>query len=713
MMKLLAKITLATLAAFACSPLATAQSYIGYVYPAGGKQGETFQVKLGGQRLAGINKVMISGKGVSAKLVKYERRLSNQDTRLLREQLVELRREIHQENPKRKKAKAKAKRKSMMMESTMMDTKMMDGAKPGGKKNAHSSSNPAANPETLALIDSIEKRLAAYVRRPASASLAEITYAEVTIAPNAEPGTREIRLATPRGITNPLVFIVGQIPETSRRPMYTQQFQVLGKEAASLRKRLPEEAEVTINIPCTANGQIGSGEINRYRFTAKKGQNLVVSVKARELIPYVADAVPGWFQPVVTLHDAEGNEVAYQDDYRFNPDPSFLFLAPKDGEYICSIHDSIYRGREDFVYRLTIGELPFLTGVHPLGRRTGRPAKVTMTGWNLKGAKLNTPPADAEPGTYQITATKGKLVSNPVPFLIGSQPERHEKEPNNSISHPQTVALPLTVNGRINRKDDTDVFRFTGKKDQKIVAEIHARRLGSPVDSMLKITRADGQVLALNDDHEDLASGTHTHHADSYVMLSLPEDGDYFAHVTDTARNGGKDYTYRLSIRPPQPDFELRATPSHAVMRTNGGNAVEVHIIRKDGFVAPVRLDLINPPEGFSCWNAILQPHMDKVKFGIKNSLGKAAGPVALSIKGTATVGGREITRQAVPAEDRMQAFLWRHLVPAQELQTVVFYQKSTAKKKKPGKKNQKSKTEKKPKAKKKQPAKAKSTAKN
>jgi hypothetical protein len=325
MMKLLTKITLATLAAFACAPLATAQSYIGYVYPAGGKQGETFQVKLGGQRLTGVNKVMVSGKGVSAKLVKFERRISNQDVRLLREQLMELRREILPENKKSKKAKAK--RKSMMMESTMMDTQMMGGTKPGGKKNA----NPAGNPETLALIDSIEKRLAAYVRRPACASLAEITYAEVTIAPNAEPGAREIRLATPRGITNPLVFIVGQIPETCRRPMFTQQFQVLGKEAASQRKRPPEEAEATIEIPCTANGQIASGEINRYRFTAKKGQNLVVSVKARELIPYVADAVPGWFQPVVTIHDAFGNEVAYQDEYRFNPDPCFIFLAHRDG----------------------------------------------------------------------------------------------------------------------------------------------------------------------------------------------------------------------------------------------------------------------------------------------------------------------------------------------------------------------------------------------
>jgi hypothetical protein len=37
-----------------------------------------------------------------------------------------------------------------------------------------------------------------------------------------------------------------------------------------------------------------------------------------------------------------------------------------------------------------------------------------------------------------------------------------------------------------------------------------------------------------------------------------------------------------------------------------------------------------------------------------------------------AKVGDREITHEAVPAEDRQQAFLWRHLVPAQALQAMV-----------------------------------------
>ena len=70
--------------------------------------------------------------------------------------------------------------------------------------------------------------------------------------------------------------------------MITSLFQVLGKEGLAQRKRPPEEEEETVTIPCTMNGQIASGELNRYRFEAKKGQRLVACVDARSLVPYIA-----------------------------------------------------------------------------------------------------------------------------------------------------------------------------------------------------------------------------------------------------------------------------------------------------------------------------------------------------------------------------------------------------------------------------------------
>jgi hypothetical protein len=40
---------------------------------------------------------------------------------------------------------------------------------------------------------------------------------------------------------------------------------------------------------------------------------------------------------------------------------------------------------------------------------------------------------------------------------------------------------------------------------------------------------------------------------------------------------------------------------------------------------------------------------------------------------GTAKIGDTEIVHEAVPTEDKMQAFLWRHLLPAETLPALVY----------------------------------------
>lgn len=53
--------------------------HVGYVYPAGGRQGTTFEVKLGGQDLAEATAVQVSGAGVTAKVLRQTRPLKPQE----------------------------------------------------------------------------------------------------------------------------------------------------------------------------------------------------------------------------------------------------------------------------------------------------------------------------------------------------------------------------------------------------------------------------------------------------------------------------------------------------------------------------------------------------------------------------------------------------------------------------------------------------------
>lgn len=623
------------------APMAQAQTrpYIGFAYPAGGQQGTTFEIRVGGQVMDGVHTALVTGTGVTARVVEYRRRLNNEEMQLLNEQLKEL------------------KRATSAVASATGNTALSSGA----------------NESARDLAVRIEKRVGDFVQTPACAAIATLTIVEVAIAPDAAPGRREIRLVTWRGVSNPLAFHVGQVPEYVRKPMLSATIQVLGKEARALRQRPADEAEVRVKIPCTVNGQIASGEVNRYRFEARQGQRLVISTLGRQLIPYIADAVPGWFQPVLTLYDAKGKEVAFADDYRFRPDPVILFEVPKDGEYVFAITDAIYRGREDFVYRITIGETPFVTSVFPLGAQTGAPVTPKMKGWNLQDAALSPPAKDAGPGACSLTATRLGIVSNPVPFVLDELPDGFDTEPNNAPSNAQRVTLPLIVNGRIDKRDDRDVFQFTGKSNDTIVAEIQARRLDSPLDSVIKLTDATGQLLTFSDDHEDLAAGVDTHHADSWFMARLPADGAYFVHLGDTARQGGEEYAYRLRLSAPQPDFELRATPSSVRIRTNSTTAITVFAKRRDGFTGSIKLELNDPPDGFSAAPVKIPAGQNNAVLTVKGPSSPTNESVSLSVVGRAKIGEKEIVREAVPADDRMQAFLWRHLVPAADLKALTY----------------------------------------
>jgi len=686
---------------WAAASSASAQSqYIGYVYPAGGQQGSTFPIRLGGQGLVYACDVVVTGEGVSARLVDYYRVMDNQELSFLSQQLNELRK------------KETTVSDAMVARMTWFEFPAPigpdtgpDGARflicpvcgtanpsdaevcikcntklekpkdpqPSGKD---AKSEPPKTEKEVAkqkLIDRIQRRFAEDERAPAVRSQAELVFAEITVAPDARPGRREIRVITKQGVSNPLPFYVGQVPEVARKPMKTCQLPVLGKEYLAQRKRPLEEEEVRITVPCTMNGQVAPGEVNRYRFRATKGQRLVISAKARELVPYVADGVPGWFQAVLRLCDANGKELAYNDDFRFNPDPLIYFEIPEDGEYLLTINEALFRGRESFVYRITIGELPFVTSVFPLGGRVGETVKIEMDGWNLQKATLSPPPRDAKPGEYMIAATDGKLVSNYVPFALDVLPECLEKEPNDEPSKAQKVQPPIIINGRIDRPGDWDVFEVEGKAGETIVAEVYARRLGSPLDSFVKVTNADGKIIALNDDHYDAASGLNTHHADSYAMVKLPADGKYFIHLGDTRRHGGKEHAYRLRISQPQPEFVLRVIPSRICIPSKSSAAVTVYAIRKDGFDGPIKLSFKDLPQGLESAGATLAAKEEVVGLSVKTSLTTMERPVNLTIVGTAKIGDREVVHEAVPAEDKMQAFLWRHLLPAETLPALVF----------------------------------------
>ncbi len=541
--------------------------YIGYVYPAGGQKGETFEAKIGGENVYGTSAAIVSGKGITVEVT---------------------------------------------------DSREPEGLMDGNKKK----------------------------RKKKQTVIDEIVKLKITIAKDAEPGAREICLVTPRGLSNKRVFHVGQLKET--------------REVEPNAKK--GEAVPLPALPVTVNGQVMPGDVDVFQFSAKKGRHLVIEASARALIPYIADAVPGWFQAILTLSDAQGKEVAVADDFRFNQDPVLFFDVPADGDYRLFIRDSIYRGREDFVYRIRIGELPFITGVFPPGAPRGeKPVPVKLFGKNLPSDSLSVS-VNQDSSVQLLSVTRNGLVSNRVPFAVDTLPEILESDAAAS----REVALPVIINGRIRKPGEKDSFRFAGKKDQTVSLEVRARRLGSPLDSCLVLLNGRGEKLAENDDTKDPGEGLLTHLADSALSFKLPEDGTYTACVYDMQGKGGDEYAYRLRISPPVPDFELRATPSELGIPRGGSAALTVHAIRRDGFAGEVKIFIEEPsPAGLSLEGAVIPEGMDRIRMTVSASAESKAETIFPRLRGTAVVDGKTVSKPLVPAEELMQAFAFQHLVPS------------------------------------------------
>lgn len=257
-------------------------------------------------------------------------------------------------------------------------------------------------------------------------------------------------------------------------------------------------------------------------------------------------------------------------------------------------------------------------------------------------------------------------------FAVDTLPEHLERELNDTNESADQVALPVIVNGRIDPQGDWDVFRIEGQAGDEIVAEVLARRLDSPLDSVLRLTDSIGRQRAFNDDHEDKGSGLNTHHADSYLRATLPANGTYYIHLGDIQRKGGPEYAYRLRISPPNPDFELRIVPSIINVRAGASVPLTVYALRRDGFSNEIALVLKDAPAGFRLNGGRVPANQDQVRLTLTAPPTPLKESLNLCLEGRAMIQGQEVVHPAVPAEDMMQAFAYRHLVSVKDLKVAV-----------------------------------------
>lgn len=294
---------------------------------------------------------------------------------------------------------------------------------------------------------------------------------EVTVGAKAPSGRHSFRLLTPLGTTNAATLVVGRLPEV-----------------AEAEPNGPPAGPQALTLPATVNGVLDKEDVDQYRFEARAGQRLVFEV--------MASRIGSSLDPVLRLMDASGHELT-RSNGSARPEVLLAHTFTTDGAFVVQVSDALHGGGPGYFYRLTAGELPYLTRVFPLGVRRGASAAVQVHGDNLGEGPANVDAAGLAPGKssarVRVESPRGEPL-NSIDVAVGDDPEAQEREPND-LAHAQPIAPPLTVNGRIDGAAgrDEDVFRFRATRGQTLVFTVMAARLGSPLDSVLEVLDARGR----------------------------------------------------------------------------------------------------------------------------------------------------------------------------------------------------------------------------
>ncbi len=214
------------------------------------------------------------------------------------------------------------------------------------------------------------------------------------------------------------------------------------------------------------------------------------AAKGGQRFEIAAEAVGSDFDGVLTLRSAVGNKrVAFADDSEAHgADPWLAFVPPEDGEYVIEVSDSEYRG--GLAFQLRIGEMI---------------------------------------GGFPIT--------------IPSFPSHDE-----STEDPFALTLPELVYGAIDHRGDQDAFRFPVKAGSFLTIMPMTRSIGTSVTMRMKLTAADGSVLA----------ETPTDAFDERPLrLKIAEDKECLLRVEDAFGRFGDSHVYGLKLRTDEAPFEL------------------------------------------------------------------------------------------------------------------------------------------------------------
>ncbi len=427
----------------------------------------------------------------------------------------------------------------------------------------------------------------------------------VSIAPDCRLGEHAVRVRTATGVTPLRTFWVGALPCV---------------EEVEPNDTFDKPQPITLNT--TVHGVIGNEDVDSFAVECKKGQRLSVELEGMRL----GDT---FWDPAVAVLDAKRFELATSDDSPLlGQDPGCSVVIPADGRYVVQVREAAYRGDEKCRYRLHVGTFPRPTAVVPAGGRPGEEIELRFVGDPVSEIRQRIRvPVNPGPHWRLHCQTVDGVSPTGFPFRVTDLPNVVESGANATPAGATGCSAPGAFNGVVGKPGEVDHFKFPARKGEVFDLKCYARRLGSPLDAVLTVSRG-GKELAANDDSRG---------PDSELRFAVPEDGEYVAAVRDHLHKGGADYFYRVEITPIAPTvtmFVQRADLANladqerqAVAVPKGGRAAALLVADRHDCGGPLVPGFTRLPAGVSLAADAMDPAQGVV-------------PVVLEAAADAPVGG-------------------------------------------------------------------------
>ena len=431
-------------------------------------------------------------------------------------------------------------------------------------------------------------------------------------------GLYPIRVSSPQGLSNILLFSVGAFPEVREEESLLSTHQALNDSPAASQK--------LERVPVTVTGTLYGPDRDVYRIEGQKGDALVFEVEARR----VGSAV----DPLIRLLDAREREIAFNDDAPgLDVDCRLDVLLPDDGPYYVVIHDSRFSEQTDNFYRLKIGSFSYAEALFPLGGKRGSKVDVELLGGNLRQpTKLTLDLDQIGEDSYVKVPIPGLPGGLPLLFAVSESPEVLAPDGNESSElEPGTV-----VNGRISQPGEVDRYTLAVVPGESWGIELVAAQLGmSRLYGLIMIHDEEGKRMASGGD-DSPSSGDFSvvprglTSSDPYVNFTVPDGvSRVLISVGDLVDRGGPSFGYRLQARREPADFTLVLRDAFVNLPAGGTARVGV-LANRRGYRGPIRLSVSGDVDGLLVEGGDIPPHIrtrsDYVDVGV---LTLSAGPDA------------------------------------------------------------------------------------